>query len=189
MTPADPASRARKSVLELGFERVLFASRWLLAPFYVGLGVALAVLLASFVREGLHEIPVVLSAAAKPEDGILLALSLVDMSLAANLLLIVMFSGYESFISKIDPADPRDRLAWMGKVDFSGLKVKLIGSIVAISAISLLKTYLGLAEGEAVDEKRLTWQVILHLSFVTSGVLFALMDWLTSLGAKGEGGH
>jgi uncharacterized protein (TIGR00645 family) len=130
-----------------------------------------------FFQELFHELGHLLS--MKPEDAILMALSLIDLSLAANLLVIVTLSGYENFVSKIDTAAHEDRPEWMGTVDFSGLKMKLIASIVAISAIALLKSFLKLSEpGIPIDEPRLFWLVVVHLSFVVSGVLLALMDWL-----------
>jgi uncharacterized protein (TIGR00645 family) len=92
----------------------------------------------------------------------------------------VIFSGYENFVSKIDTADHEDRPGWMGTVDFSGLKMKLIASIVAISAIALLKAFMELAEGKPLDERGLLWLVVIHLTFVASGVLLALMDWIAS---------
>lgn len=167
----------KKPILETWLERGLFASRWLMAPFYVGLVVALAALIVVFFQEMAHELPGLLS--MKPEDAILLALSLIDLSLAANLLVIVILSGYENFVSKIDLAEGADKPEWMGTVDFSGLKMKLIASIVAISAIALLKAFLTLTEpGSPLDEPRLMWLVIVHLSFVVSGVLLALMDFI-----------
>jgi uncharacterized protein (TIGR00645 family) len=168
----------RKPVVERLFEGALFHSRWLMAPFYAGLVVALAALLVVFVTELVHELPNVPTMSA--EDAILLALSLIDLSLAANLLLIVTFSGYENFVSKIDAGTHADRPDWMGTVDFSGLKLKLIASIVAISAIALLRAFMQLGEGKPLDEARMSWMVIIHLSFVVSGVLLALMDWLTA---------
>ncbi len=169
----------KKPVIETLLERGLFASRWLMAPFYVGLVVALAALIVVFFQELFHELPNVLS--MKPEDAILLALSLIDLSLAANLLVIVILSGYENFVSKIDTASHEDRPDWMGTVDFSGLKMKLIASIVAISAIALLKSFLKLTEPQVpLDQPRLLWLVVVHLSFVVSGVLLAVMDWLNS---------
>ena len=168
-----------KPRLESILERGLFASRWLMAPFYVGLVVTLAAMLVVFFQELFRELPHVLS--MTPEDAILMALTLIDLSLAANLLVIVTLSGYENFVSKIDTASHEDRPDWMGTVDFSGLKMKLIASIVAISAIALLKSFLKLSEpGTTLDEPRLLWLVIVHLSFVVSGVLLALMDWLNS---------
>jgi len=169
----------KKPALETALERGLFASRWLMAPFYVGLVVALAALLVVFFQELFRELPHLLAMTA--EDAILMALTLIDLSLAANLLVIVILSGYENFVSKIDTAAHEDRPEWMGTVDFSGLKMKLIASIVAISAIALLKAFLKLTEpGVALDEPRLFWLVTVHLSFVVSGVLLALMDWLNS---------
>jgi uncharacterized protein (TIGR00645 family) len=115
-----------------------------------------------------------------PDEAILMALTLIDLSLAGNLLLIVIFSGYENFVSKIDTGDHEDRPSWMGTVDFSGLKMKLIASIVAISAIALLKAFMKTAEGETIDNTHLAWLVGIHLTFVVSGVLMALMDLLAS---------
>src|SRR3989338_6146010 len=167
----------KKPILELWLERGLFASRWLMAPFYVGLVVALAALIVVFFQELAHELPHLLT--MKPEDAILLALSLIDLSLAANLLVIVILSGYENFVSKIDTASHEDRPDWMGTVDFSGLKMKLIASIVAISAIALLKAFLQATEADVpIDQTRMLWLVVIHLAFVVSGVLLALMDWL-----------
>src|SRR3954447_21653229 len=124
--------------IEKYLEAGLFKSRWLLAPFYVGLVVALATLLVVFVREVVATIPQMLTLDA--EAIILSVLTLIDLSLAGNLVLIVIFSGYENFVSKITAAvGSRDRPSWMGTLDFSGLKMKLIGSIIAISAISLLR--------------------------------------------------
>jgi uncharacterized protein (TIGR00645 family) len=172
-----------KPILETLLERGLFASRWLMAPFYVGLVVALAALIVVFFQELFHELPHLLE--MKPEDAILLALSLIDLSLAANLLVIVILSGYENFVSKIDTASHEDRPEWMGTVDFSGLKMKLIASIVAISAIALLKAFLKLTEPNvAIDQPRLMWLVIVHLSFVISGVLLAAMDYINGKVSK-----
>jgi len=165
--------------LEIGVERVLFASRWILAPFYLGMVLALALILVAFVRALVTDfahIPTMDS-----EQAILLALSLIDLSLTGNLLLIVIFSGYENFVSKIHVGDHEDRPSWMGTVDFSGLKIKLIASIVAISAIALLRAFLPLGDnGAEVDGPRLRWMVVIHLTFVVSGVLMALMDWIAS---------
>ena len=173
----------KKPILEVVLERGLFASRWLMAPFYVGLIGSLIALMYIFFIELVHGLSHLTSMHA--EDAILLALSLIDLSLAANLVLIVVFSGYENFVSKIDTGDHEDRPEWMGTVDFSGLKLKLIASIVAISGIALLKAFLTLTDPAAVlDEARLLWLVAIHLTFVGSGVLLALMDWLTGLSKK-----
>ncbi|MCK7578043.1 MAG: YqhA family protein [Chromatiales bacterium] len=109
-------------------EVLIFNSRWLLAPFYLGLVVGIMILLIKFGQEFFH---VASHAWAGSESDVILAiLTLVDMSLVANLMLIIIFSGYENFVSKINTAGHEDRPDWMGKVDFSGLKVKVIGSIV-----------------------------------------------------------
>lgn len=164
-------------MIERRFEQIIFASRWLLAPFYLGLVVSLLMLLAKFTQEILHIIPHVLE---MPEKDVLLAvLTLIDLSLAGNLLLMVIFSGYENFVSKIDVANHEDRPDWMGKVDFSGLKLKLIASIVAISGIHLLKGFMNI---DRTTKDDLFWMVVIHLTFVGSGVLLALMDRL-------EGSH
>ena len=166
--------------LEKILEGVLFNSRWILAPVYIGLVVSLLMLLSAFVLELVHSLPHLLAMSA--EEVILTVLSLIDLSLALNLVLIVVFSGYENFVSKIDTGNSEDRPQWMGTLDFSGLKMKLIGSIVAISAISLLRAFMSLAASEApLDEPRLKWMIFLHLTFIVSGVLFALMDWVAAL--------
>jgi uncharacterized protein (TIGR00645 family) len=178
-TPPNLPSKA-KPVLEIWLESGLFASRWLMAPFYVGLVGALCGLMMIFFQEISHGLPEIFMGHAHPEDGILLALSLIDLSLAANLLLIVTFSGYENFVSKIDTAGHEDRPSWMGTVDFTGLKLKLIASIVAISGIALLKAFMQVGQGDPMDQSKLMWMVIIHLTFVMSGVLLAIMDWIHS---------
>lgn len=178
MAQADPPSGPySKPRFERTLELWIFRSRWLLAPFYVGLVLALAALLVVFVDEAWRELSHLFS--MKPEDAILMALSLIDLSLAANLLLIVVFSGYENFVSKIDTGAHEDRPSWMGEVDFSGLKLKLIASIVAISAIALLRAFMRLTEGDGgLDDRTLAWLLGIHITFVVSGVLLALMDWI-----------
>lgn len=168
-----------KHVHERLLEAVLFNSRWLMAPFYVGLIGSLVLLLVVFVRELFVALPKALSAST--DDAIVTMLTLVDLSLAGNLVLIVIFSGYENFVSRMDSAgDDDDRPDWMGTVDFSGLKLKLVASIVAISAIDLLKAFLDIGTDgeEALNATQLTFKIAVHLTFVGSGVLLALMDWL-----------
>jgi uncharacterized protein (TIGR00645 family) len=174
-----------KPDIETRFERGLFASRWLMAPMYLGLVVSLAMLTIVFTRELIDYLPKVLVMTA--EESILVVLTLIDLSLAGNLLLIVVFSGYENFVSKLDIGDSVDRPSWMGTVDFSGLKMKLIASIVAISGIHLLKQFMeiGVPGAEApLNESHLYWLVVIHLTFVISGVLLALMDWLSARSSK-----
>lgn len=168
--------------LEEGFESVLFASRWLMAPFYLGLVVALLALLVEFVKTILEVLPEIvhLSEAA----AVVWILTLIDLSLAANLLLMVIFSGYENFVSRmtVSAAHP-DRPTWMGKIDFSSMKLKLIASIVAISAIELLKAFMSI---RTYSDRDLMWLAGIHMTFIVSGVLLALMDWITERGEVPE---
>lgn len=190
---------AKKPFLEVVLERGIFMSRWLLMPFYVGLIAALGALMVVFFQDLAHELPKLWTLNPEThgymtaEDAILMALTLIDLSLAANLVLIVIFSGYENFVSKIDTGNNEDRPEWMGTVDFSNLKLKLIASIVAISGIALLKSFLELGNVKGPDadyafdenaQNRLMWQVIVHLTFVVSGVLLAFMDWLSHISKK-----
>ncbi|OJZ18736.1 MAG: hypothetical protein BGP21_07225 [Thiobacillus sp. 65-29] len=161
--------------LERILERFMFASRWLLAPFYVGLVLAIGLLLVKFAKEFYALFQVL----ASGDSGNLMVgvLTLVDVVLVANLLLIIVFAGYENFVSKINTRGSEDRPEWMGHVGFSDLKIKLIGSIVAISGIELLKAFVNV---DAYTNEQLAWKVGLHLTFVVSGVLFAVMDRLSS---------
>jgi uncharacterized protein (TIGR00645 family) len=159
--------------MERRLEQGIFASRWLMAPFYVGLIVALVMLLIKFLQYLFTKLPNVLS--MDEADVILTVLSLIDLSLAGNLLIIVIFSGYENFVSKLEVGDHEDKPEWMGKVDFGGLKLKLVASIVAISAIHLLKAFMDIHK---LSETEIFWLVVVHLSFVVSGVLLAAMDWM-----------
>lgn len=165
--------------LETGFERLLFGSRWVLAPLYVGMVLALVVVVVVFARELIDELGRLSSLSG--EDAILLALSLIDLSLTGNLLIVVMFAGYESFVSQLHLGEHEDRPQWLGTIDFADLKLKVIASIVAISAIALLRSFLLLGDpSTAVDEARIRWMVLIQLTFVASGVLLALMDWISA---------
>ncbi len=161
--------------IEGTLELTIFKSRWLLAPFYLGLVLSIILLFVKFVQELWHMSVHVFS---MPESDMIIGiLALVDMSLVGSLLLMIIFSGYEIFVSKIDVAEHEDRPDWMGKVDFSGLKLKVIGAIVAISAIDLLKVFMNIpSELSAEGENAVMWKVIVHMAFVVSGVMFAIMD-------------
>jgi uncharacterized protein (TIGR00645 family) len=161
--------------MEKIIEKGLFASRWILAPFYIGLIGALAMLLVTFAQELVHFVTNIQSMGAN--DAILACLALIDISLAANLVIIVVFSGYENFVSKIDIGEHEDAPSWKGKVDFTGLKIKLIASIVAISGIHLLKVFMDIKK---YSDQDIYWMVIIHLVFVASGVFLALMDNLVA---------
>jgi uncharacterized protein (TIGR00645 family) len=170
----DDERKRQGAPVEYGLEGLIYASRWLMAPLYLGLTAALAILVITFFRELVMAAPALYSMQEK--EIILLVLTLIDISLAGNLVLIILFSGYENFVSKIEAAhNDVDRPTWMGTLDFSGLKIKLVASIVAISAIHLLKIFMNL---DTYTPASVQWYVIIHLTFVGSGIGFALMDWI-----------
>ena len=174
MTDETKSRRSRTPFLEAAIEWIIYTSRWLMAPVYLGLIAALGILIVTFFRELYLQVPQVLT--MDETDIILLVLTLVDLSLAGNLVLIILFSGYENFVSKMEMAHKdRDRPEWMGTIDFSGLKIKLIASIVAISGIHLLKVFMNLSN---YTEQQLMWYTIIHVVFIFSGVCIAGMDWL-----------
>jgi uncharacterized protein (TIGR00645 family) len=157
-------------------EITLFRARWLLAPLYVGLVGALALLSYRFVFEFITLARHITNLDA--HDFTLDLLALLDLTLLANLILMVIFAGYENFVSRIDVAQgSKDRPHWMGTIDFSGLKIKLIGSLVAISVIELLKDFIELSGADSIGQGTIG-RIAIHLTFVISGVLFALMDWI-----------
>ena len=161
--------------LEIWLENFLFASRWIMSIFFVGLVLTLVLMAVKFLQELWHIIPDFLSISG---EGVILAiLSLVDLTMTASLILMVILAGYENFVSKIRSGEHEDRPEWMGHVDFSGLKLKLLASIVAISAIQLLKVFMNPG---AYDNTRMAWMVGIHVTFVVSGVLLAYMDRLHS---------
>jgi uncharacterized protein (TIGR00645 family) len=175
---AEPLNPDRSS-LERGLGLWLFRSRWLMAPFYLGLVVALAMLLVAFVLDIGHEVADLPRFSA--ERAIAMVLLLIDLSLVGNLLLIVIFSGFENFVAKIKSVRDADRPEWMGTIDFSGMKMKLISSIVAISTVALLRAFIDLTTRDGmVDSNRLAWLLGIHGTLVVTGVLFALMDYLAS---------
>jgi uncharacterized protein (TIGR00645 family) len=158
--------------IENGLESAIFNSRWLMAPFYFGLVVSLTVLLLKFCMM-LYEF-IVQAPGSKESDIILGVLSLIDVSLTGNLILIVVFSGYENFVSKIDPGGHPDWPDWMTKINFGGLKQKLLASIVAISAIQVLKAFMNIDSN--FDPNKLAWLVGVHLAFVASAFMLAISD-------------
>jgi uncharacterized protein (TIGR00645 family) len=162
----------KQNLLEHLVEVSIFGGRWLLAPFYIGLLLSFIPLLYRFFHAFWHMITHVTHATSG--EITLQILELLDTVLLGNLIIIVLFAGYENFVSKISVAEgAEDRPHWMGHVDYSGLKIKLIGSLVAISVIELLKDFM--QEG-AFDAKREGWRIGIHITFVISGVLFAYMD-------------
>ena len=169
-------------------EVFIFGARWLLAPLYIGLVGALALLLWRYGLEFVSLAKHINSPDA--HDFTLDLLGLLDLVLLGNLVLIVLFAGYENFVSKIEIAEgSTDRPSWMGTIDFSGLKLKLIGSLVALSVIELLKDFIELSRLEHGDVSQGTvWRIIIHLTFVVTGVLFAVMDRLSEIGGKHTSG-
>jgi uncharacterized protein (TIGR00645 family) len=158
------------SKLEEITEKALFASRWILAPIFLGLSLALLALGIKFFQEAYHLIVEVL---IKDESElVLVVLALIDISLVGSLIVMVMFSGYENFVSTID-AKGTDTLGWLGKMDSGTLKLKVAASIVAISSIHLLRVFM---KAENTDNDKIMWYVILHMTFVLSAVLLGVLD-------------
>ena len=161
------------NIVERSIEAVLFGSRWLMAPFYLGLVVALAALLLIFGRELIEQLPGLIS--LHETDVILWVLKLVDLSLVANLLFTVILAGYENFVSRMLAQSHEDWPSWMGKIDFSGMKLKLISSISAISVIHLLEIFM---RPEKLDIATLGWQIGILLTIIVVGLLLACMDYV-----------
>lgn len=162
--------------VEQAFEHVLFASRWLLAPVYLGLVGALVALLFKFAKQAWGIFSQLTT--ASDSEIIIGVLSMVDVALVMSLLVIIIFSSYENFVSKMDHLhEHEDRPEWMGNIGFSDLKIKLIGSIVAISGIELLKAFMNV---DNLTDRHMAWMVGIHLTFVLSGVLYAVMDKLSA---------
>jgi uncharacterized protein (TIGR00645 family) len=159
--------------LENAFEKMLFASRWILAPVYFGLSFAVLALGVKFFQELWHV------AAHLPDmaeaDLVLTVLALIDLTLVASLIVMVMFSGYENFVSRIDLAEGTQKLDWLGKLDASTLKLKVATSIVAISSIHLLRVFVKIGE---LPNDKIFWYVIVHMTFVVSALMLAVLDRL-----------
>ena len=168
--------------MERTLENLLYASRWILAPIYLGLSIALLLLGIKFFQEALHTLPLVLG--LKEADLVLVTLSLVDMALVGGLLVMVMLSGYENFVSRIDVSENTEKLSWLGKLDSGSLKQKVAASIVAISSIHLLKAFMAV---QNTSNDKLMWYVIIHLTFVLSALGMAYVDRLNRIsGVKGH---
>lgn len=158
------------SKLEIATEKLLFASRWILAPIFLGLSLALIALGIKFFQEAWH---VVFHANELLESDIVLrVLAMIDLVLVGSLIIMVMFSGYENFVSTID-AKGSDSLNWLGKLDAGTLKLKVAASIVAISSIHLLRVFM---QAKDTDNDKIMWYVILHMTFVLSAVLLGVLD-------------
>jgi len=155
--------------------RIILACRWLMAPLYFGLAASFALLLMRFFYKLYSLFGGALTQSTN--EVIVGILSLVELSLLGNLLIMVIFSGYENYVSRLYAADNQERPSWMEHTDFSDIKFKLMGSIVAITAIQLLEIFLDIAQE---SERTIIWAVAIHATFVVSCVLLALMDRLTT---------
>jgi uncharacterized protein (TIGR00645 family) len=158
-------------------ERTLFASRWLLAPLYLGLGFLLAIFVVRFFIE-LGELAWHLPASGEA-DVVVGALGLIDLALVAGLIVMIMLSGYENFVSRLEVTEAEREISWLGKLDAGTLKLKVAAYIVAISAIQLLKGYMDIT---AVSNDKLLWMTVIHLAFVVSALLLTVMDRMMGAG-------
>ena len=157
--------------MERFLENAMYASRWLLAPVYFGLSLGLIALTIKFFQEIFHILPHIFS--VSESDMILTLLSLVDMTLVGGLLVMVMFSGYENFVSQLDINEGKEKLSWLGKMDATSLKNKVAASIVAISSIHLLRIFM---DAKNVPDNKLMWYVIIHMTFVLSAFAMGYLD-------------
>ena len=166
-------------MIEKSLERLLFACRWLLAPMYIGLSLALLALCIKFFQEAVH---VVATIGTLGEDQlVLIVLTLIDIVLVGSLIVMVMISGYENFVSRIDVAQDGEKLGWLGKLDAGTLKLKVAASIVAISSIHLLKVFMDV---KTIPNDKILWYVVLHMTFVLSALLLGLLDRLSFAGKR-----
>ena len=160
--------------LERALERVIFASRWVLAPFFLALALSLVALLVKTIQHMVHFVG---HFADMTESNVILnVLSVVDLTLTGSLIVIVIFSGYENFVSRIDVTEHSDWPEWMSRIDFTGLKLKLMSSLVAISGIQLLRQFMELQD---VSDRDITWTVVIHFTFILSCLFLAVTDWLS----------
>lgn len=172
-------SKSFPSNLERAVEKTLLTSRWLLVPMYLGLSLLLVVATVKFVQELFHMVPMILT--MSETDFLVAALALVDLVLVGSLIVMVMISGYENFVSRIEFEAGDEKLSWVGKLDAGTLKIKLAVTIVAISAIHLLKSFMNVNQ---VPNDKLLWMVVIHLTFVVSAVGVAYIDKLVFAGHR-----
>jgi uncharacterized protein (TIGR00645 family) len=161
------------SALERNLEKILFASRWLLAPIYLGLSLAILAIAIKFFQEIFHLLPHIFE--VKEADMVLTVLGLVDLALVASLLVMVMLSSYENFVSQIDIEQGKAGLDWLGKLDSGTLKIKVAASIVAISSIHLLRAFMN---AQQIPNDKLMWYTVMHMAFVLSALLLGILDKL-----------
>ena len=149
----------------------MYASRWILAPVYLGMSLALFALFIKFFQEIYHFLPHILE--IDESTLILNLLTLIDLTLVGSLIVIVMFSGYENFVSQMDIGEDTEKLDWLGSHDYGSLKMKVAASIVAISSIHLLKIFMNIQE---TDNDKLLWYVLIHLTLVLSALFMGYLD-------------
>jgi uncharacterized protein (TIGR00645 family) len=160
--------------MERLIEKTMYATRWLMAPIYLGLSLALLALGLKFFQEVLRILPIIFS--IKEVDLILVILSLIDITLVGGLIVMVMFSGYENFVSRLDIEGDSDKLGWLGKLDSNSLKNKVAASIVAISSIHLLKIFM---DTENIPNDKIMWYLLIHMTFVLSAFAMGYLDKIT----------
>ena len=159
--------------MERIIETLMVRARWLLAPVYLGLSLAMVALAIKFFQEAFHLLVHIFT--LSEVDMVLIILSLIDIALVGGLLVMIMMGGYENFVSSLDVDGEKDKLSWLGKMDASVLKMKVAASIVAISAIHLLKVYMNI-QNTGEENPHLVWYVVIHLTFVISAVLMGMLD-------------
>lgn len=181
-----PTTRPNPSMtnIEQLLERLIYASRWLQAPMYLGMSLGLVALTLKFFQEAFELLPAILSMGE--EDLILTVLSLIDMVLVGNLLVMVMISGYENSVSRLELHEDTEKLSWLGKLDAGSLKMKVAASIVAISSIHLLKVFMN---ADRMENDKIMWSILLHLTFVVSSYIMAVVDKMTKHGDGYAGDH
>jgi uncharacterized protein (TIGR00645 family) len=161
--------------MEQFIERLIYASRWLLAPLYLGMSLILLALLVKFFQEIYHFIPLIFN--IDEAQLILKLLTFIDLTLVANLTIIIMFSGYDNFVSRLDIAENTEKLSWLGTHDYGSLKMKVAASIVAISSIHLLKIFMDI---EHIGNDKIIWYVVIHLTFVLSAFLMGYLNKISN---------
>ena len=171
-------------MLERFIERLLYASRWLLAPLYLGLSLGLLALGIKFFQHVFHALFHIIT--MEESDLVLVVLALIDITLVGSLIVMVMFSGYENFVSRIDTATEKDTLGWLGKLDSGTLKLKVAASIVAISSIHLLRVFM---QAPTIPNDKIMWYVILHMTFVFSAVLLGVLDKMAFATHRNDDDH
>lgn len=170
--------------MERLIETLLYRCRWLLVPFYAGLAVLLVFLTVVFVVDLIELAPRIVTLSEK--DAILATLSLIDLALVGSLVVMVVISGYENFVSRIDLKEGDERLAWVGKLDSGTLKLKVASYIVAISSVHLLKAFMNVDE---FSNDKLMWLVIIHMTFVVSALLMAVIERFVMFRTESESSH